>query len=75
MILPAGVAYKNGSYQLGQINSEIISFLDQNNIDNIDLSNDFMDKYGDEINSTDHFNFSGNMRASEKIYNHLFREE
>ncbi len=66
-ILPAGVAYGDGSYDLADVHAEIRSFLEESGIDCIDPTELLMEKHRQYFDGTDHFTVSGCERAAEII--------
>ena len=71
LVLPAGVAYQNETYQLEDISSEILSYLENHEIDYINPEKSFAKDTANLIDDTDHMTSEGSRKLGEIIWKRL----
>ncbi len=74
VLLPAGCAYNDGTYELDDMYGEICAFLEANDIEYVNPVADFSSDPAPYLDETDHLHYEGNVLMAEIIRDRIVRE-
>ena len=74
VMLPAGCAYSDGTYELVDMYGEICAVLEANGIEYVNPVADFSSDPATYLDETDHLHYEGNVLMADVIHDRIVRE-